>query len=87
MDEIHEDWEAILYGVTDPAMTEAYENLPDAQLTLVNELWEDLKIESTIGGTIIGLAVGIVVCLSAMGIFFAVRRRKRRRIVADLWSD
>ncbi len=87
MDEIHEDWEPILYGVTDPAMTEAYENLPDAQLTLVNELWEDLKIESTIGGTIIGLAVGIVVCLSALGIFFAVRRRKRRRIVASLWND
>ncbi|MBQ9777941.1 MAG: spermidine/putrescine ABC transporter substrate-binding protein [Clostridia bacterium] len=86
MEELHPDAMEILYGTAD-IPTEAYENLPESQLTMINELWEDLKIESTIGGTIIGLAVGIVALLAGMGIFFAIRRRKRRRIVAGLWND
>ncbi len=86
MEEMHPDAMEILYGTAD-IPTEAYENLPESQLTMINELWEDLKIESTIGGTIIGLAVGIVALLAGMGIFFAIRRRKRRRIVAGLWND
>ncbi len=86
MEEMHPDAMEILYGTAD-IPTEAYENLPESQLTMINELWEDLKIESTIGGTIIALAVGIVALLAGMGIFFAIRRRKRRRIVAGLWSN
>ena len=86
MQELHPDAMEILYG-TDRIPTEAYENLPEERLTLLNELWEDLKIESTIGGTIIGLASAIVVGLAGAGIFFYIRRRKRRRIVANLWND
>ena len=91
MNEVHEDWENILYGFADVyrdgKRPEPYENLTEAQLTLLNELWEELKIESTIGGAIIATAFVIVGGCTAAGVFFAVRRRKRRRIVSTLWDN
>ena len=86
MEEIHPDAMQILYG-TEGIPTEAYENLPEERLMLLNELWEDLKIESTIGAAIIVMALTIVAGLVALAVFFYVRRRRRRRIIADLWKD
>lgn len=86
MQEIHPDAMDILYGTTD-IPTEAYLNLPEERLTLLNELWEDLKIESTIGSAIIAMALGILVALVALAVFFYIRRRRRAKIVANLWND
>jgi spermidine/putrescine transport system substrate-binding protein len=86
MQEVHPDAMEILYGF-EGIDVEAYSNLPDEQLTLLNTLWEDLQIESAIGGTIIGLAVAILAILAALAVFFWVRRRKRRAIVANLWNE
>ena len=85
MEELHPDAMEILYG-TEGVKMEFYENLPEERLMLLNSLWEDLKIESPINTSIIVMA-GVILggCVGA-GIFFAVRSRKRRRIVADLWK-
>ncbi len=91
MDEVHEDWENILYGFADVyrdgKRPEPYLNLTEGQLTMVNELWEELKIESTIGGTIIATALIIIGVSAGFGVFFAIRRKKRRKIVRNLWAD
>ena len=85
MQELHPDAMEILYG-TDGLELQFYENLPAEQLMLLNELWEDLKIESSINGTIIVLAGVIVGGCVAAGVFFYVRGRKRRRYITDLWK-
>ena len=85
MQDIHPDALNILYG-NDPHHFEAYQNLSDEQLTLLNSLWEDLKIESTVGGAIIVSAAVIAAACVTGGILLYVKRRKRKRIVADLWK-
>ena len=86
MQEIHPDAMEILYGTSTVRM-EAYDNLAERELSLLNELWEDLKIESTIGGTIIVTALVIVGGCIGAGVFLYVRRRRRRKLVAGLWND
>ena len=85
MTDLHPDAMEILYG-NDPDNFEAYENLEEDQLVLLNSLWEDLKIESSVGGAIIVTAAVIVASLVGVGIFLYVRRKKRRQIVKDLWA-
>lgn len=85
MQAIHPDAMEILYGTNGLEM-QFYENLPAEQLLLLNDLWEDLKIESSINGTIIVLAGVIVGGCVAAGVFFYVRGRKRRRYITDLWK-
>ncbi len=85
MDEICEEWETILYGTEDLTL-EFYENLPEEKLVLLNSLWEELKIESSIGVSIIVIACIIVAGLVALGVFLYVQKRKRRRYVSTLWD-
>ena len=60
MAEVHEDAVEILYGeMASSVPTQAYLNLSPDQLTMLNSLWEDLKVESSIG-------VGIYVCCFAI---------------------
>ncbi|MBQ9803191.1 MAG: spermidine/putrescine ABC transporter substrate-binding protein [Clostridia bacterium] len=84
MEEMHPDAMEILYG-TDGLHMEFYQNLPEAQLMQLNSLWEELKIESPINTSIIVMAGVILGAGAGAGVFFAVRGRKRRRIVATLW--
>lgn len=85
MEEIHPDAMEILYGTEDVPL-ELYENLPEEKLMLLNSLWEELKIESPIGTAIIVIAGVILGASVALGIFFAVRSRRRKRLLASLWS-
>ena len=85
MEDIHPDAMEILYGTQDLEL-QFYENLPAERLLLLNELWEELKIESSVSAAIIVLAGAIVVGCVGAGIFFAVRGRKRKRYVNDLWN-
>ena len=86
MEEIHPDAMEILYG-TEELDLQFYENLPNEQLMLLNELWEDLKIESSVSTSIIVMASVIVCGGAAAGVFFYVRNRRRRRFVDGLWSE
>ena len=73
----------ILYGTSEIPM-EFYENLPAEQLALINTLWEELKIESPVNTTIIVVAIIVVVILAGLGIFFGVRRhRRKKRLIFD----
>ena len=85
MEEIHPDAMDILYGTKGLKM-EFYKNLPEERLMLLNSLWEDLKIESPINAAIIVMAGTVVGACAGAGIFFTVRGKKRRRIVATLWQ-
>ena len=85
MSEVHPDAMQILYGTEDVPL-ELYENLPEEKLMLLNSLWEELKIESPIGTAIIVMAGVILGASLALGIFFAVRSRRRKRLLASLWS-
>ena len=86
MSEIHPDAMSILYGTEEIAF-ESYQNLPTEKLNLLNSLWEELKIESSISTAIIVIACAILGGTTAATVFFFVRRRRRRRILASLWSD
>ena len=86
MTELHEDALDILY-MTDGIPFEAYGNLPPEQLSLLNSLWEELKIESSVSNSIYILAFVILIAGIAAAVFFFVRARKRRRIVETLWNN
>jgi len=86
MEEIHPDAIDILYG-TEELDLQFYENLPSDQLMLLNDLWEDLKIESSVSTSIIVMASVIVCGGAAAGVFFYVRNRRRRRFVDGLWNE
>ncbi|MBO5326626.1 MAG: spermidine/putrescine ABC transporter substrate-binding protein [Clostridia bacterium] len=86
MEEIHPDAMEILYG-TDALELQFYVNLPNEQLMLLNELWEDLKIESSVSTSIVVMASLIVCGGVGAGVFFYVRNRRRRRFVDGLWSE
>ena len=85
MEEIHPDAMEILYG-TEELELQFYENLPAERLLLLNELWEELKIESSVSAAIIVLAGAIVVGCVGAGTFFAVRGRRRRRYITERWK-
>jgi len=85
MSDIHPDALEILYGTTGLKL-EFYQNLPEERLMLLNSLWEDLKIESPINTAIIVMAGAVLGGCVGIGVFFAVRARKRRRIVSTLWQ-
>ena len=77
MAEVHEEAIDILYGEqTRTVPTQAYLNLSPDQLTMVNDLWEELKVESSIG-------VGIYVCcftiLGALVLLVVWQFLKKRR--------
>ncbi len=84
MEEIHPDAMEILYG-TEELKMEFYENLPAEQLMMINDLWEDLKIESSINGAIFVIAIGIVALLVLVGVYLGVIKYRRRRMLAQLW--
>ena len=85
MEEMHPDAMEILYGTGDVPL-ELYENLPEEKLMLLNDLWEELKIESPINASIIIMAGVILGGSVGAGIFLAVRGRRRRRFLDGLWD-
>ena len=70
----------ILYGEkTNSVPTQAYLNLSPDRLTLLNSLWEELKIESSIGGGIYVCCGVILGGLIIFGVVHAVKKRKRAK--------
>ncbi|MBQ0010648.1 MAG: spermidine/putrescine ABC transporter substrate-binding protein [Ruminococcus sp.] len=76
-EEMHPDAMEILYHF-DMSKTEFYHDLPDDTRMLMNSLWEELKIESTIGVAIYvicGLILGVGVVLIVSRIIVKKRRQ------------
>lgn len=78
--DIHPESMEILYGEkTNSVKTQAYLNLTPDRLTLLNSLWEELKIESSIGSGIYICCGVIVGGLITFGIWSAVKKHKRSK--------
>lgn len=80
MQKVHPDAMDILYGEKARSVpTQAYLNLTPDNLVLLNDLWEELKIESSIG-TGIYVCCGIIVgALVLLGVGAAVKKRRRAK--------
>ncbi len=78
MTEIHEDAMEILYG-TDGVKAQYYENLSPEMLAKMNNLWEELKVDSNSGNGVYILSGIIVLCLIAVIIANAYIKKKRSK--------
>ena len=80
MKDVHPDAMDILYGeMAESVPTQAYLNLAPDKLVLLNDLWEELKIESSIGTGIYVFCGIIVGSLILLGVTTAVKKRKRAK--------
>ena len=75
-EEVHPNAISILYDFNMSEM-EFYHDLPTETRMLMNELWEELKIESNIGTGIYVICAVILVVAAAWGIFVFVRKKSR----------
>ena len=77
MAEVHPDAISILYDF-DMSKMEFYHDLPAETRMLMNSLWEDLKIESTIGVAIYVIC-GVIVALGVVLLVYSIAVKKRRQ--------
>lgn len=76
-EEVHPDAISILYDF-DMSNMEFFYDLPDDTRSLMNSLWEDLKIESNIGAAIYIICAVIVVILVTIFVTrFVIKRRRK----------
>ncbi len=81
MAEVHEDAMEILYGDEATAVpSQAYLNLSPEALTRLNDLWEELKVESSIGVSIYVLCGVILAALVALALWQFLQKRRRARL-------
>ncbi|MBP3370750.1 MAG: spermidine/putrescine ABC transporter substrate-binding protein, partial [Clostridia bacterium] len=77
MTEVHPDALKILYGEKATSVpSQAYLNLSSDKLVLLNDLWEELKVENTIGN---GIYICCGVILSAIVVLTVVHTIKKRK--------
>lgn len=77
MSEVHEDAMNFLYGEHEFAREpQAYLNLPEASLKRLNVLWEELKMESSIGN---GIYIGCGLIILALVVLVISHILKKRR--------
>ena len=77
MTEVHEDAMDILYGeMASSVPSQAYLNLSADRLTMLNDLWEELKVESSIG---VGIYVFCGVILATLITLVVWQMLKKRR--------
>lgn len=81
MNEVNDKAMDILYGEeNDNIRTQSYLNLSPERLELINELWEELKVESSIDVSIyIGCGI-IISAIIAFAAFLIIRKRKWARL-------
>ena len=77
MAEVHEDAIEILYGeMASSVPTQPYMNLSPEKLSMLNSLWEELKVESSIG---VGIYVccGVIVMALILLLLYHILRKRR----------
>lgn len=62
---------------TDAIPTTSYKNLSGEQLLMLSRLWEELKADVTVSGSIYVICGVIIVVLTSAGIFLGARKRMR----------
>lgn len=81
MAEVHEAAVEILYGdMADSVPTQAYLNLSPEGLTRLNSLWEELKVESSIGTGIYVCCIVILASLALLAVWQILKRRRWSRL-------
>lgn len=76
MTELHEDAMEILYP-SDPLKASYYHNLSPETLSLVNNLWEELKIDSSLGNGVYWTAAVMAILLAAFFLYRYIVRKIR----------
>ena len=76
MQSVHEDAIEILYESGSEIKTIAYLNLTSERLVMLNSLWEELKVESTIGDGIYVCCGVILAALTALAVMNFLRKRR-----------
>ena len=77
MAEVHEDAMEILYGeMATSVPSQAYLNLAPEALTRLNDLWEELKVESSIGVGIYVLCAVILGLLIVIALYQVLKKRR-----------
>jgi spermidine/putrescine transport system substrate-binding protein len=74
---VHEDAMDILYSDAAEVRTQFFKNLPPEKLELLNSLWEELKIKSSVGTAIYVSCAVVIVLVAGYLVFHAVRKKKR----------
>ena len=77
LEELHPDAYNILYPESTEFTTSYYKNLDPATKELMNSLWEELKIDSSIGIGVYLICGAIVILILAAVIAIKVRKKKR----------
>ena len=84
MSEVHPDALEILYGEkANSVPSQAYLNLASDDLVLLNSLWEDLKVENTIGNGIYICCGIILASLVFLVVYQTVKKRRRAKYYTE----
>ena len=86
MNSIHPEAMSILYEQGNEVKHTSYKNLTPEKLKMLNGLWEDLKIESTIGSGIYVICGSILGVILVYAVFSVVRKKKRDRLSDNLFT-
>lgn len=78
MEEIHEDAMEILYGYDDSKM-EYFHDLPDNTRKLMNDLWEELKIENDKGAAIYIIGGVIILAVIVIAVIVVINKKKKAK--------
>jgi len=80
MSEVHPDAMEILYGEKASSVpSQAYLNLSAEKLVLLNNLWEELKVENTIGNGIYICCGIILAAILILAVWHTVTKRRRAK--------
>ena len=78
-DEVHPNAMSILYDFDMEGM-EFYYDLPTETRMLMNELWEELKIESSVGKAVYIICYAIVAVIIVGAVVYFIRKKKRESL-------
>lgn len=79
MSEVHPDAMDILYNNAENVKATPYMNLSPERLSFVNDLWEELKVESSMGlgvKILCGIIIGVIIVLTVTQ---TIKKRKRAK--------
>ena len=79
VEEVHPNAMEILYDF-DMSNMEFYFDLPDETRMLMNSLWEELKIESSVGQSVYVICYVIIAAIVVGAISYFIRKKKREAL-------
>ena len=77
MNSVKENGMDIIYGQFDKVTSTAYENLNDEQKEILNELWEDLKMENAISPIMVTIIVTVAVAVLLFAVYSFIQKKRR----------